>query len=115
MAKVVTSLAIGSICLLLLYFIAGVNETIEWFRFVLLGSLLSLFFFSPIYALINSKFDYEKDGFILMIGIVYAIFYIFITGSTLEEFTIAFLQSIFTVTIVSLFIIKIKDAVEERL
>jgi len=115
MAKVITSLAIGSICLILLYIISGINETIEWFRFALLGSLLSLFFYSPIYALINKKFDYEKDGLMFIIGILYAIFYIFITRSTLKEFIVAFLQSIFTVTIISLFIMRIKDAMEEKL
>lgn len=93
-------LAIGMLCILLLYFIYGVEETYIWIKYAVLGSLLSLFFFSPIYDLIFGKFT-KEDAIMLAFGSIYIIFYLFITGGTVKQFIIDFIQSIIMVSLIS--------------
>lgn len=104
---------IGFTCILILYFIYGVEETITWIKFAVLGSLLSLFFFSPTYDLIFGKFT-KEDAIMLIIGSFYIIFYLIITRSTAEQFIIDFIQSIVMVAIISTGADWIRSFVSEK-
>jgi len=96
----IAKLSIGMICILLLYFIYGVEDTVIWIKFAVLGSLLSLFFLSPTYDLIFGNFT-KEDGIMLIIGSFYVIIYFILTRSTAEQFVIDFIQSIIMVTVIS--------------
>ena len=109
----IAKLAIGMACILLLYFIYGVEETITWIKYAVLGSLLSLFFFSPTYDLIFGKFT-KEDAIMLIIGSFYIVFYLIITRSTTKQFIIDFIQSIVMVAVISTGVDWIRKFVNEK-
>ena len=109
----IAKLAIGMLCILLLYFIYGVEETITWIKYAVLGSLLSLFFFSPTYDLIFGKFT-KEDAIMLIIGSFYIVFYLIITHSTAKQFIIDFIQSIVMVAVISTGVDWIRKFVNEK-
>jgi len=109
----IAKLAIGMACILLLYFIYGVEETITWIKYAVLGSLLSLFFFSPTYDLIFGKFT-KEDAIMLIIGSFYIVFYLIITRNTAKQFVIDFIQSIVMVAVISTGIDWIRKFVNEK-
>ncbi|MCD6468534.1 MAG: hypothetical protein J7L32_04395 [Thermoplasmata archaeon] len=112
MDKNLMKLSIGSVGILLLYFIDGIGDTMEWIKITLMGGLLSIFFFSPIYDLIMNRFT-KEDLFLISIGILYAIIYIILTESTIIELITSFLQSLVMISIISILLNLIKEKVEE--
>ena len=104
---------IGFASILILYFIYGVVETIIWIKFAVLGSLLSIFFFSPSYDLLTNNFT-KEDGIMLIIGSVYVAFYIIITHSTVKQFIVDFLQSIVIVSVISAGSDMIKNYLDKK-
>jgi len=112
MDKHLTKLLIGSVGILVLYYFEGIGETVEWLKIALIGGLLSIFFFSPIYDLFFGKFT-KEDLFLLSVGFLYSVFYLVITESTLYELGIEFTKSLVMIAVISVFLEIIKEKVEE--
>jgi len=111
-AKTTAKLAVGLMGVTALYYLNGIGNTVEWIKITLMGGLLSIFFFSPLYDLIMNNFT-KEDMFLISIGFLYAILYLVLTESTLLELTIAFFQSLVIVCVISVFIDIVKSKVED--
>ncbi len=94
-------LLIGAISILALIFLQGMNETVHFFKYAVMGGLLSLFFFAPVKDLFIGRFTME-DGIIMLIGGLYLIFYFFFTQITLKTFFTDIIESVVLVTVISL-------------
>ena len=109
--KTTAKLIVGLIGVASLYYLDGIENTVEWIRITLMGGLLSIFFFSPLYDIITDNFT-KEDLFLVSVGSIYAIIYLIITESTILQLTISFLQSLVIVCIISVFIDIVKEKVE---
>ena len=109
--KTTSKLSVGLAGIILLYYINGIDNTVGWIKITLMGGLLSIFFFSPLYDLIMNNFT-KEDMFLISIGFIYAMVYLVLTKSTLTELTISFLQSLVIVCVISVFVDIVKDKVE---
>lgn len=112
MEEKITKVGIGLIGILLLYYLEGIDDTIEWVKIAIMGGFLSIFFFSPVYDLLFGKFT-KEDIFSISIGLLYCVIYLIITEITAYELFVDFLKSLSMVAFISIFIEIVKEKVEE--
>lgn len=94
-------LFIGAVCILILVFVQGMDETMHFFKYAVMGGLLSLFFFAPVKDMFIGRFTME-DSIIMFIGGCYLVFYFFVTQITFTTFVTDIIESVVLVTVISL-------------
>jgi len=102
------TLLTGTITLLLLLVLMGIDDFYSWLSLTLVAYLASALFVIPIaYAIMKKQLD-EKTIHTIALGCVVWLAYIFISKQTVEAAAISLLQTIVVITLLSTLVNSIK-------
>ena len=103
------ALLTGTITLLILLVLMGVDEFYSWLTLTLVGYLASALFVVPIaYAIIERKIT-KNTLCIIEVGFLILIFYMFLSGKSPYDIMINLLQTIVVITLLSTMVRNIKN------
>ena len=103
------ALLTGTIALLILLVLMGIDEFYSWLTLTLVGYLASALFIVPIaYAIIKEEFT-KKTAYIIEVGFLILILYMFLSGKTPYDIMINLLQTIVVITLLSTMVRYIKN------